>query len=153
MNWMIWESATLLLHKTNRYYFGKYKNIVIFAEKKVGVPTEICKQLNPKIMAKELTDSIFDEALAVDRLVVIDFWAEWCGPCKKVSPIIDELATEYEGVVDIFKCDVEDNSDVCEKFGIRNIPTLIFWKNGEVIEKHVGTATKSQLAEKIDANK
>ena len=91
--------------------------------------------------------------LASSGLVVIDFWAEWCGPCKKISPIVDELATEYEGVVDIYKCDVDENSEVCDKFGIRNIPTLIFLKNGNIVDKHVGTATKAQLAEKIENNK
>ena len=101
-------------------------------------------------MAKQLTDNELAEVLASERLVVIDFWAEWCGPCKKISPIVDELATEYEGKVDIYKCDVDENSEVCEKFGIRNIPTLIFLKNGEVVDRHVGTATKRQSAEKID---
>lgn len=103
-------------------------------------------------MAKQLTDNELAEVLTSERLVVIDFWAEWCGPCKKISPIVDELATEYEGKVDIYKCDVDENSEVCEKFGIRNIPTLIFLKNGEVVDRHVGTATKSQLAEKIDSH-
>lgn len=103
-------------------------------------------------MAKQLTDNELAEVLASERLVVIDFWAEWCGPCKKISPIVDELATEYEGKVDIYKCDVDENSEICEKFGIRNIPTLIFLKNGEVVDRHVGTATKSQLAEKIDSH-
>lgn len=103
-------------------------------------------------MAKQLTDNELAEVLASERLVVIDFWAEWCGPCKKISPIVDELATEYEGKVDIYKCDVDENSEVCEKFGIRNIPTLIFLKNGEVVDRHVGTATKSQLAKKIDSH-
>ncbi len=104
-------------------------------------------------MAKQLTDNDLADVLSSKGLIVIDFWAEWCGPCKKISPIVDELASEYEGDVDIYKCDVDENSEVCEKFGIRNIPTLIFLKNGEVVDKHVGTATKSQLAEKIENNK
>lgn len=104
-------------------------------------------------MAKQLTDSNLDEVMSSSRLTVIDFWAEWCGPCKRISPIVDELASEYEGDVYIYKCDVDENSDVCEKFGIRNIPTLIFLKNGEVVSRHVGTATKSQLAEMIENNK
>lgn len=103
-------------------------------------------------MAKQVTDENLSEVLASDSLVVIDFWAEWCGPCRKVSPIIDELAEEYDDV-NIYKCDVDDCSEVCEQFGIRNIPTLIFWKDGKVVDKHVGTATKSQLQEKIAANK
>lgn len=104
-------------------------------------------------MAKELTDSNMDEILASEGLVVVDFWAEWCGPCTRISPIVDELANEYEGIVDIRKCNVDENSDVCEKFGVRNIPTLLFFKGGEVIGKHLGTASKKQLAEKIDSLK
>lgn len=104
-------------------------------------------------MAKQLTDSNLEEVLTSGRPVVIDFWAEWCGPCRSISPIVDELATEYEGVVDIYKCDVDENSDVCGSFGIRNIPTLIFIKDGKPVDRHVGTATKAQLAAKIDALK
>ena len=83
-------------------------------------------------MAKELTDDNFESVISAGTPVVIDFWAEWCGPCKKISPIVDELATEYEGVVDIYKCNVDECSDPCDKFSIRNIPTLVFLKNGEV---------------------
>lgn len=101
-------------------------------------------------MAKELTDDNFESVISAGTPVVIDFWAEWCGPCKKISPIVDELAAEYEGVVDIYKCNVDECSDPCDKFSIRNIPTLVFLKNGEVVDRHVGTATKAQLAEKIE---
>ena len=104
-------------------------------------------------MAKQLTDKNLEAALQSEGLVVIDFWAEWCGPCKKLSPVVDELAEEMEGEVDIYKCDVDENSEVCDQFGIRNIPTVIFYKGGKVVDKHVGTATKAQLAEKIAANK
>ncbi len=104
-------------------------------------------------MAKTLSDSVLNDVKTSSNLVVIDFWAEWCGPCKKISPIVDELAADYEGVVDIYKCDVDENSGICEEFGIRNIPTLVFLKGGQVVEKHVGTATKKQLAEIIDKNK
>lgn len=104
-------------------------------------------------MAKQLTSSNFADVLTNGELVVIDFWAEWCGPCKKLSPIVDELATEYEGTVDIYKCDVEECDEACEKFGIRNIPTVVFVKNGEVVDRHVGTAKKDQLKEMVEKNR
>ncbi len=104
-------------------------------------------------MAKQLTSSNFADVLTNGELVVIDFWAEWCGPCKKLSPIVDELAAEYEGTVDIYKCDVEECDEACEKFGIRNIPTVVFVKNGEVVDRHVGTAKKDQLKEMIEKNR
>lgn len=104
-------------------------------------------------MAKQLTSSNFADVLTNGELVVIDFWAEWCGPCKKLSPIVDELAAEYEGTVDIYKCDVEECDEACEKFGIRNIPTVVFVKNGEVVDRHVGTAKKDQLKEIIEKNR
>lgn len=101
-------------------------------------------------MAKELTDNNIDEILASGKPFVADFWAQWCGPCKKIAPIIDELAEEYDGVIDIYKCDVEDNSKVCEQFGVINIPTVIFCKGGQVVDKQVGTASKKQFIEKIE---
>ena len=102
-------------------------------------------------MALEITDSNYKEILAEGKPVVIDFWAPWCGPCKMVGPIIDELATEYEGKAIIGKCDVDDNDDVASVFGIRNIPTVLFFKDGQQVDKHVGTADKEQLKAKIDA--
>ena len=83
-------------------------------------------------MALEITDNNFKEILAEGSPVVIDFWAPWCGPCKMVGPIIDELAKEYEGKVIMGKCDVDENSDLPAEFGIRNIPTVLFFKNGEL---------------------
>ena len=80
-------------------------------------------------MAKEFTDSNFEELLANNVVVVADFWANWCGPCRMVTPIIEELASEYEGKVLIGKVDVDDNNDVASKYGIRNIPTILFFKN------------------------
>ena len=102
-------------------------------------------------MALEITDSNFQEILAEGKPVVMDFWAPWCGPCKMVGPIIDELATEYEGKVIIGKCDVDENGDVAAEYGIRNIPTVVFFKNGELVDKQVGSAPKSAYVAKIEA--
>ena len=102
-------------------------------------------------MALEITDSNFQEILAEGKPVVMDFWAPWCGPCKMVGPISDELATEYEGKVIIGKCDVDENGDVAAEYGIRNIPTVLFFKNGELVDKQVGSAPKSAYVAKIEA--
>ena len=102
-------------------------------------------------MALEITESNFQEILAEGKPVVMDFWAPWCGPCKMVGPIIDELATEYEGKVIIGKCDVDENGDVAAEYGIRNIPTVLFFKNGELVDKQVGSAPKSAYVAKIEA--
>lgn len=101
-------------------------------------------------MALEITDATFEQVLNTDKLVIIDFWAEWCGPCRMVGPIVEELAKEYEGKAIIGKVDVDNNDEVTSKFGIRNIPTILFFKNGEVVDKQVGVAQKSALVEKIN---
>ncbi len=101
-------------------------------------------------MALQITDATYAELVAQDKLVVIDFWAEWCGPCRKVAPIIDELSGEYEGKAFIGKCDVDGNSEITAKFAVRNIPTIIFLKNGELVDKLVGAQSKASLVEKIE---
>ena len=101
-------------------------------------------------MALEITDNNFKEILAEGSPVVIDFWAPWCGPCKVVGPIIDELAKEYEGKVIMGKCDVDENSDLPAEFGIRNIPTVLFFKNGELVDKQVGAVGKPAFVEKVE---
>jgi len=101
-------------------------------------------------MALEFTDSNLKEYVASNKLVVVDFWAEWCGPCRMITPIIDELAKEYEGKVAIGKMNVDDNIETPETFGIRNIPTILFFKGGELVDKHVGMIQKSTLEEKIN---
>jgi thioredoxin 1 len=83
--------------------------------------------------------------------LVVDFWATWCGPCRMVSPIISELAEEYDGRITVGKCDVEDNEDLAVEFGIRNIPTILFFKNGQVVDKIVGAQAKAKLQEKFEA--
>ncbi|MGN0257887.1 MAG: thioredoxin [Bacteroides sp.] len=102
-------------------------------------------------MVLQITDSNFQEILAQGKPVVMDFWAPWCGPCKMVSPIIDELAEAYEGRVIIGKCDVDENNDVAMEFGIRNIPTVLFFKDGQLVDKQVGSAAKPQYVAKIEA--
>ena len=102
-------------------------------------------------MALEVTDANFEELVNAGKPMVLDFWAEWCGPCRMVSPIIDELATEYEGKVTIGKMDVDNNNDVVAQFGIRNIPTVLFFKEGKLVDKQVGAAQKAAFVAKIDA--
>ncbi len=102
-------------------------------------------------MAKQFTDSNVKELIASGKPVVIDFWAEWCGPCRMVAPVIDELSTEYEGQVEIGKLNVDENTEIPAEFGIRNIPTILFFKGGEVVDKQVGAANKATLEQKVKA--
>ncbi len=101
--------------------------------------------------AIEITDSNFEEIIASDKPVLVDFWAEWCGPCRMVGPIVDELAGEYEGKAVIGKVDVDRNPNISAKFGIRSIPTLLVFKGGQVVDKQVGAVPKQALAQKLDA--
>ena len=104
-------------------------------------------------MALEITGANIEETLQSDQLVVLDFWAGWCGPCRMISPIIDELSEEYAGKVVFGKVDTEpdDNDDIVTEYGIRNLPTIIFLKNGEIVDKMVGAAKKSDFVAKIDS--
>ena len=103
-------------------------------------------------MALEITDANFEElVMNADKPVLVDFWAVWCGPCRMVGPIVDEIHNDYEGKAIVGKVDVDNNPEVASKFGIRNIPTILFMKNGEVVDKQVGAAQKAQLTEKLDA--
>ena len=101
-------------------------------------------------MALAITKDNFEEISASQLPVVIDFWAEWCGPCRTMSPIVDELAAEYEGKVVIGKCDVEENDDITMKYGVRNIPTIVFLKGGELVDKQVAACPKDALKAKIE---
>ena len=104
-------------------------------------------------MALEITDSNFEtEVLKSDKVSLLDFWAEWCGPCRVLTPIVEELAKEYDGKAVIGKVNVDDNPEISAKFGIRNIPTVLYIKNGEVVDKQVGAVPKSMLEEKLKAH-
>ena len=103
-------------------------------------------------MALEFTDSNFEElVLKSDKPAIVDFWAEWCGPCRLVGPHVSELATEYEGQAVIGKVNVDENSEITSTFGIRNIPTILFFKNGEIVDKQVGAVPKQVIANKLEA--
>jgi|TARA_B110000438_G_scaffold301521_1_gene356629 thioredoxin 1 len=113
----------------------------------------INNKLKKNFMSKpvEITDSNFEEIINSEKPVLVDFWAEWCGPCKMIGPLVEELANEFEGKAIIGKVDVDANPEVSAKFGIRSIPTLLVFKGGEIVDKQVGAVPKSVLSEKIEA--
>jgi thioredoxin 1 len=104
-------------------------------------------------MAAVFTDANFEaEVLQSDKLCIVDFWAQWCGPCLALGPTIDALATEYEGKVVVGKVNVDENPNLSINYGITSIPCILFIKNGEIVDKHVGAAPKSKFQEKINAH-
>ena len=102
-------------------------------------------------MTAEFTDENIKEIINSGKPVVIDFWAEWCGPCRMVGPLVEELATEYEGRVHIGKMNVDDNVETPETYGIRNIPTILFFKDVQLVDKQIGATQKTVIATKVEA--
>ncbi len=102
-------------------------------------------------MAQIINSTNFEELVASGKPVVLDFWATWCGPCKRVAPLVDELATEYADKAIIGKCDIEEEEDLPMRFGVRNIPTILFIKDGQVVDKQVGACPKATLEDKLKA--
>ncbi len=103
-------------------------------------------------MALEITDANFDEVvLKSDKPVIVDFWAEWCGPCRMVGPVVEQIGEEYQSQVVVGKVDVDSNPETAMKFGIRNIPTILFFKDGKIVDKQVGAVAKPVLVKKLEA--
>jgi len=100
--------------------------------------------------AVEITDSNFNDIVSKNSVVLVDFWAEWCGPCRMIAPMIEELANDYDGKAVIGKLDVDNNQESSVKFGVRSIPTLLVFKDGEMVDRHVGAVPKETLASSID---
>ncbi len=102
-------------------------------------------------MKQVATNENFAGIIASGEPVLVDFWASWCGPCRMISPYVDEIAEEYDGKATVVKCNVDDCEDIAAEFGIRNIPTLLFFKGGQVVDRLVGAVPKKQMTDKLDA--
>jgi thioredoxin 1 len=111
------------------------------------------KEKKKNIMAKEFTDGNFqNEVLSADKLTVVDFWAEWCGPCRAIGPVIESLAKEYDGKINVGKVNVDVNPAVSMNYGITSIPAILFFKNGQVVDKLVGAQPKGNFVKKIESH-
>ncbi len=114
--------------------------------------TTFAEHLKINIMALEITDKTFEEVvLKSDKPVLVDFWAAWCGPCRMVGPIIEEISNDYEGKAVVGKVDVDANQEFAAKFGVRNIPTVLVFQNGEVVGRQVGVAPKNVYEEALNS--
>jgi thioredoxin 1 len=121
--------------------------------KKLGNKTEFYIKIKQQNMALEYTDANFQEkVLASDKLTVIDFWAEWCGPCRAIGPVIDELSKEYDGKINVGKVNVDHNPQLSVNYGITSIPAILFIKGGKVVDKLVGAQPKSNFVKKIESH-
>ena len=103
-------------------------------------------------MAKIATNTSFDELLADEKLVIVDFWATWCGPCRMISPLLDEIEAEMPDQVSVVKVNVDDADEIAMRYRIMSIPTLLFFKNGQMVDKSVGALSKNALVDRIKAN-
>ena len=101
-------------------------------------------------MEKVITENNIDEILAAGQPVLVDFWAPWCGPCRVLSPMVDEIASDFDGRAVVAKCNVDDCEDIAAKFGIRNIPTLMYFKNGEMVDRSSGLVSKAEISAKLE---
>ena len=102
-------------------------------------------------MSLQITEENYDDVLNSDKPILLDFWAEWCGPCKLIGPIIDEVSQDFSDTAIVGKVNVDVSAELSSKYGIRNIPTLLFIKNGEVVDKHVGAASKKEISDKLNS--
>ena len=127
------------------------KKIVLFLLLTVACVSLSCAELSYDFTLQDLEDRPISLSDYRGKVVFLDFWATWCGPCRMVAPIIEELANKYDGKIVVGKCDVEDNEELAAEFGIRNIPTILFFKNGEVVDKIIGAQSKSKFEEKFEA--
>ncbi|GAC1440105.1 MAG: thioredoxin [Sediminibacterium sp.] len=132
--------------------------LILFSGSQIAVNSpqerkQINKQLNNKYMALELTDANFQtNVLDSDKLTLVDFWAEWCGPCRAIGPVIEELAKEYSGKVNVGKVNVDHNPNLSVNYGITSIPAILFIKGGQIVDKQIGAVPKSVLDKKIQAH-